>query len=292
VIDSLSGWISQNNSNYDVTVKPLIRGDDLWSEFGGRSNPYPADYLIEFENSFVDTSTKLNAFAGGPFARPAIPVTFRIWNITEQRYAKFGIVERLQADETSYDLIWQPNEPILILAGTEVGIDPDPDLFDFNVAWAIRLFEPEDAGVSPILPSAGDAIQLECTKPFRNEEKITFAVIGAKIDEEAAKTQMDSIYVVPNPYVATNIFEPSNLYKSGRGERRIYFMNLPEQCKISIYTKSGKLVSTMQHDGAKGDGQESWDLISKDGMNIAYGIYFYVVEAYGKESIGKFAIIK
>lgn len=292
VIDSLSGWISQNNSNYDVTVKSLVRGDDLWSEFGGRKNPYPADYLIEFENSIVDTSIKLNAFLGGPFARPAIPVPFIIWNLTEQRYAKFGIVERLQSGETSYDHVWQPNEPIIILTGDEVGIDPDPNLFNFNVAWAIRLFEPEEAGVAPISPSAGDAIQLKCTKPFRNEEKITFTVIGATIDEESAKKQMDSIYVVPNPYVTTNIFEPSNVYKSGRGERRIYFMNLPEQCKISIYTKSGKLVKTIQHEGAKGDGQKSWDLVNKDGMNIAYGIYFYVVEAYGKESIGKFAIIK
>ncbi|MFC1528032.1 hypothetical protein ACFL5D_04760 [Candidatus Neomarinimicrobiota bacterium] len=292
VIDSLSGWISKNNTNYDITVKPLIRGDDLWSEFGGRKNPYPADYLIEFENSIVDTSTKLNAYLGGPYARPAIPVPFSIWNLTEQRNAKFGIVERLQSGETSYDHVWQPNEPIIILTGDEVSVDPDPNLFNFNVAWAIRLFEPEEAGVSPISPSAGDAVQLKCTKPFRNEEKFTFTVIGATIDEESAKKQMDSIYVVPNPYVATNIFEPSNVYKSGRGERRIYFMNLPEQCEISIFTKSGKLVKTVQHDGAKGDGQESWDLVSKDGMNIAYGIYFYVVEAYGKKSVGKFAIIK
>jgi hypothetical protein len=98
--------------------------------------------------------------------------------------------------------------------------------------------------------------------------------------------------VVPNPYVAQSIFEPSNVYQTGRGERRIYFMNLPVQCTIKIYTKTGKLVDTIEHQGFGGDGQEPWDLVSKDGMNIAYGIYFYTIHGLDKVSTGKFAVIK
>ena len=107
-----------------------------------------------------------------------------------------------------------------------------------------------------------------------------------------AKNDLDKVYVVPNPYVATSIFEPTNPYKTGR-ERRIYFMKLPSECDISIYTKSGHLVNRIHHQGnSLGDGMEAWDLVSRDGMDIAYGIYFYVVEYKGQKKAGRFAVIK
>lgn len=287
IIDSLSGWQGNPKSNYDLTVKGLLLGDNLWGDYGSRYNPYPADYVILFENEVVDTSMQLG-WPSGPFGRPEILAPFRIWNNTEQRYSHFGIVERLHDGESSYDHIWQPDEPIIILYGDSAGVAPEYP--NYNVTWAIRLFPPES--LTPIAPTGGDVITINTTKPFRNNERIIFKTIGASIDIAEAKEGMENVYVVPNPYVATSIFEPSNVYKSGRGERRIYFMNLPEQCSISIYTKTGKLVKTLSHDGINGDGQESWDLVSKDGMNIAYGIYFYVVEAYNTSVAGKFAIIK
>jgi hypothetical protein len=292
IVDTSTGWEPGSTTNYFASVKELILGDNLWGEFGSRKQVYPADYLIMFEDEIVDTSLKLNAYTGGPFARPAIPVPFRIYNVTEQRWATFGVVERLPLDTNSYDYHWQYEEPIIILVGDSAGADPDPDAYNYRVAWAIRLFPPEEEGVTPVPPGAGDVLRITTTKPFRHNEIVRFRVEGAALDEEHALRDMDSIYVVPNPYVATSIFEPTNVYKSGRGERRIYFMNLPEQCTISIYTKSGKLVDRLYHNGINGNGQEPWDLVSKDGMNVSYGIYFYVVEAYGKEAVGKFAVIK
>ncbi len=56
---------------------------------------------------------------------------------------------------------------------------------------------------------------------------------------------------------------------------------------------SGKLVQTFEHNSTIADGQEAWNLVSRDGMDIAYGIYVYHVEAPGiGEKIGRFAIIK
>ena len=105
---------------------------------------------------------------------------------------------------------------------------------------------------------------------------------------------MDDIIVVPNPYVASNPFEPSiPPDRSGRGERRIYFMNLPPRATIRIYTITGELIDTVVHDGAVDDGQASWDLTTRDGMNVAYGIYLYHVDAPDVgEKVGRFAIIK
>jgi len=79
----------------------------------------------------------------------------------------------------------------------------------------------------------------------------------------------------------------------GRGERRVYFNNLPNRCTIRIYTVAGALVNTIEHDSPVENGSEPWDLISKDGMDVAYGIYLYHVDApdIGNQ-IGKFAVIK
>lgn len=301
IIDSLSGWKPGSNSNYDLTLKKLVRGDDLWGSYGDnideatgeittlRNVPYPADYTVFFENitDTVDTSFQLG-WPLGPSGRPGIPVPFKIYNKTEEKWAEFGVVERTRGDSTQYDHVWQPDEPIMILVGDSAGAEPVYP--NYKIAWVIRLFAPET--LTPVPPGPGDIIDIITSKPFRDGESIHFTVEGSTIDVQAAKDDMENIYVVPNPYVAASIFEPSNVYRSGRGERRIYFMNLPEVCDVYIYTKSGKLVDKIHHNGSQGNGQESWDLVSKDGMNISYGIYFYVVEAYGKEAVGKFAIIK
>jgi len=56
---------------------------------------------------------------------------------------------------------------------------------------------------------------------------------------------------------------------------------------------SGKLVDKIEHNSSLADGQESWDLVSRDGMDIAFGVYVYYVDAPGiGQKIGKFAIIK
>jgi hypothetical protein len=55
----------------------------------------------------------------------------------------------------------------------------------------------------------------------------------------------------------------------------------------------GALVQTLEHDATVDNGQEPWNLVSKDGMDIAYGVYIYHVDAPGiGERIDKFAIIK
>jgi len=77
-----------------------------------------------------------------------------------------------------------------------------------------------------------------------------------------------------------------------RGDRRLYFANLPQKCTIRIYTIAGELVDTVVHDSAIDDGKEFWDLRTKDNMNIAYGLYLYHVESAEGEFIGKFAVIK
>jgi hypothetical protein len=103
---------------------------------------------------------------------------------------------------------------------------------------------------------------------------------------------MNDIAVVPNPYAAAASWEPATT-AIGRGERRVFFIHLPAKCTIRIYTVSGSLVQTLHHDAQLANGQEPWNLVSKDGMDIAFGIYVFQVDAPGLgQKIGRFAIIK
>jgi len=103
---------------------------------------------------------------------------------------------------------------------------------------------------------------------------------------------MRDIYVVPDPYVVSNNFE--TIYElAGFSQRRVDFVNLPPQCTIKIFTTGGKLVKTIEHSSNVDFSRRSWDLTTEDGPEVAFGIYFFVVES--KElgiSRGKFAVIK
>ncbi len=144
-----------------------------------------------------------------------------------------------------------------------------------------------------IPPAPGDIFQIITKKPFRSGDHVDFKVRGKRYDLQKAKSDMDKIAVVPNPYLVTASWEPRSPYRFGRGERKIEFIHLPKKCTIRIYTLRGYLVDTIIHDTIMEDGSESWNLISKDGRDIAYGVYIYHVAAEGiGEKIGKFAVIK
>ena len=93
--------------------------------------------------------------------------------------------------------------------------------------------------------------------------------------------------------IVTNSWEPKNLYLSGRGERKLRFIHLPQSCTIRIFTILGNLVREITHHSDILDGTYVWDMLIKEQLDIAYGIYIYHVDA-GElgQKIGKFAVIK
>ena len=78
-----------------------------------------------------------------------------------------------------------------------------------------------------------------------------------------------------------------------RGPRKLYFDKLPSSCTINIYTITGELVREIKHESPLDNGQEFWDLTTKDNFPVAYGIYVYHIDAGDLgEKIGRLAIIK
>jgi hypothetical protein len=70
----------------------------------------------------------------------------------------------------------------------------------------------------------------------------TNAVAPIRNDFEKAKSDLDLINVVPNPYYAYSGYEVNQL------DNRIKITNLPRKCTVTIYTISGTYIRQFTKD--------------------------------------------
>jgi hypothetical protein len=249
--------------------------------------PFPYDFELRFSDTPVDTSLVL------AFGQQAIPIPFSIYNRTLDRAQDVILVED---DADLRNGAYDHGDLIILVDGLTPTSEPVLQGGAWTGGWAIRFVPPDPAGepgVEPVPPSSSAVLRFGPSKPFATGDHLDLAFKAGQFDAETASRELDDIYVVPNPYVATSTFEPANPYLVGRGERRIYFMGLPPACTIRIYTITGDLVRVLSHSAPIDDGQEAWDLTSTDGMDVAFGVYIFHVEAPGVgESVGRFALIK
>ena len=82
---------------------------------------------------------------------------------------------------------------------------------------------------------------------------------------EVAKSALDLINVVPNPYFSYSAYENSTL------DNLVKITNLPQNCVISIYTVNGTLIRKFQKDDPKTS--LDWDLKNQKNVPIASGLY-------------------
>jgi hypothetical protein len=90
---------------------------------------------------------------------------------------------------------------------------------------------------------------------------------------EVAKSDLDLINVVPNPYYAYSTYEVNQL------DNRIKIVNLPRECTVSIYNVSGTLIRQFTKD--EEITSIDWDLKNSAGIPISGGVYLIHVEAPG-----------
>jgi len=140
-------------------------------------------------------------------------------------------------------------------------------------------------------PKAGDVYHVRTTKPFMKGDMYKFETKAIQFVPSVAKTNLNDIYVVPNPYVAFSPAEGPGRTGEKRGERQLQFRNLPPNCTIRIYTITGELVQKIE----KNDNGSLayWDLLSFEGQRVAYGVYIYHIDVPNVgEKIGRLALIK
>ena len=225
------------------------------------------------------------------------------------------------------DNIWTRGEEILMLADTVSINGEEKAQYNFNLFIDYEIFEPiqnrlawksnreytekdtvfygqmlwaslgisndeppssdEDSPWRPIYPwKGGEKYTILAGKFFENGDNWTsdMSVLGKVLTVEGAT--LDEIKVVPNPYVVRSRFNESPT------SRKMRFTNLPQDCRITIFTVTGEVVRVLDH-SSQFDGNEWWDLRTGNNQEVAPGLYIYHVESQnGKEKVGKFAVIR
>ncbi len=259
--DTLTGWYS-GNSNLNISVVP----DNISASQDVR---WPTDYQMEFFDHTVATT---------PYNK--IPINYTILDLNTGDSVKTEIID----NDKSKSLTLGDDIILIQNIGSQI-----------KYSWRIHYQPPANPSTTPVYPQAGDKFRIYTKKPFYEGDYFNFTAKTSSVNNLQANQNLSKISVVPNPYIATATWESRSLYPTGRGDRKIDFTNLPAKCTIRIYTIAGALVKTLYKDNSNlnNGGAISWNLVSDDGMDIAYGIYLFHVDAPGiGEYIGKFAVIK
>ncbi len=101
---------------------------------------------------------------------------------------------------------------------------------------------------------------------------------------------LEKVYVVPNPFVVHSGFGGVT-GTGGDADQKIGFYHLPKKCTIRVFSYSGQIVETIEHDS--GYYSEEFMQITRNNQVLASGLYFYTVETpNGDRTHGKFVVIK
>ncbi len=276
---------------YPIVLEPYVAPPRI------RGFRNPQDYRVVVGEDGSGHSIELNV---GSSTLPARPTNFRVINAITGEEVDYGFADRDNSDGG-----------VSATSPARLTADPSGERSDFiilyermpngemGITWRISL---DFTHTDKQNPAAGNEALIVTKKPFLSWDVFEFTAKGPTVDEALAAEQLDQIRVVPNPYRGASLFEGTNPYSTGRGEREIRFIHLPPRCTIRIYTVSGHLVQVLEHNMGSNEnltadallnGEVAWNLESRDNLSVSYGVYVYHVDAPGiGEKTGTFAIIK
>ena len=104
--------------------------------------------------------------------------------------------------------LFNDGDAIFIVFGDSTG-KPATNIFKsyMLVGQLVLLNDTTIAEVNRIHPRIWDVYKIVTNKPFRNGEFYEFTTKAQKIDKSKAKSELDDIAVVPNPYVGAASWE-------------------------------------------------------------------------------------
>jgi hypothetical protein len=161
---------------------------------------------------------------------------------------------------------------------------PDPASWTFpddTRVSRIRIIPYSEGFVNPV---EGTVIRFLTNKPNSRDDIFTFNTKKVAINAAQAKTDMDKIKVVPNPYFIRNELDRDP------NVAHLMLTHLPEVCTIRLYTLAGDLIQQIEH--TSGTGQEIWNDLTRNDQIPASGVYIYHISSAFGEKVGRFAIIR
>ncbi|NNC95447.1 MAG: hypothetical protein HKN92_07780 [Chitinophagales bacterium] len=288
----------------DVVVYP---GEDIATSW------FPG-YAINLE-----TGERLNVYFGESSSLPGQNGADLIWNPTAEAITQnnevlfagkhFVYVMNTPYDEGEFDRL-RMIENFNYFTNTSFAIPAETREFYKDILYTGVPFsgDPTIGQESQFLPIEEGLIPqnarfyIQVSKPYEDfttqststdsKPRYLFSTKGlgpTEQDLETAKSALDLINVVPNPYYAYSSYETNQL------DNRVKITNLPNNCTVSIFSINGTLIRKYERaiesdlDIAKGgsvdianfDNALDWDLKNEKGVPIASGLYLIHVEAPG-----------
>lgn len=290
--------------------------------FATQSVSKVSDYELVIGSSVgygQSTEREIEVAPGSFFTASSQSTNFKIFNIYTEEEVEYAYLD-LNRDNTPFS----PGRCDPSVNAPNNYVSPDPGIFSavagLNGQCSDIVYVIEDArdfqdtltyrfelraqiannNLTTRNPQAGDTLRVFTTKPFSRNDRFQFRMDPENlpsVDSDSAKNALDEILVIPNPYKVSSIYEQEAAGGSRQQNREIHFTGLPVPSTLRIFTSSGVLVREIEVTSSNTQGENGgtyiWDLLTKDNLEISYGIYIYHVEARGVgNKTGKFAVIK
>jgi hypothetical protein len=218
-----------------------------------------------------------------------------IWNPTSSFFtpngeANLGGRHWIYVMKTQYDECAYIKSQLLLAPNTaSVPVSAGLNVYK-TVAWVAQpllLNNKKLLSVADGLIPTETTLRIRITRPYErfqagdviNETKPRYTfntanIAAIKNDLVTAKTALDTIKVIPNPYYAYSGYERNQV------DNRVKIANLPKKCTITIYSLDGTLIRRYNRDDDSITSLD-WDLKNTAGVPIASGMYLIHINADG-----------
>jgi hypothetical protein len=145
-------------------------------------------------------------------------------------------------------------------------------------------------GAYPFATLNGDFVAKKASDPtFMKKVGAAVAVDHYRVAASQLVSGAMKVSVKPNPYKKRAMFD--NV--TDASDHKVIFYNLPPTAKVTILDVSGQIVQVLNFASTGlSNGTLFWNLFSKTGIEVASGLYIYVVEYDGGQQVGYLSILR
>lgn len=222
-----------------------------------------------------------------------VRIPFEVWNTEKDQQINICIYDRIQAADDSLFYALNPNDRVYCFVVNAPYIEDVVDIgngvagpYTEFATWSLVFWEAHW--------QTGDVIKYKYDNPLMpGEDFYTASTVGYTTDDKTlAKSNIDNVNVVPNPYFAWN---PAERIPTSR---IIRFTNLPaNDVTIRIFDLAGNLVKVIDDNlradqGSLGTAYAQWDVRNASDIPVSSGMYLAHVQIKGVGSkVLKLAVI-
>lgn len=269
----------------------------------GSATLIPLQFPFAIENTtfgreailaFVESDKQSSILFGSGTDTLRIPVPDSVWVPGD----RFYVLEIVQRDSTAGgNVVLGANDQPIQVTDTIVSLGPI-QLGCNTPRTSCNPLAPTARGSTGYLPyGPGWMLVFDYATPFDVSSEVELDVTALQISANMTATDFENIRVVPNPFVFQSQFDVVGGQRVG--EPRILFTGVPVRGTMRIFSVSGQFLQRLQWTEAdlEGTGDLPYNLRTREGTELASGLYIYVITAENGSGAtqyarGKFVVIR